>query len=63
MAQCKNNVIIQWSEEELMALATRITPPGKKPSVIILKYCRAVTVNGKKVYTSKTVVSKTDADQ
>jgi len=41
----------KWSEEELMALATRITPPGKKPSVIIQKYCRAVTVNGKKVYT------------
>jgi len=41
----------KWSEEELMALASRITPPGKKPSVIIQKYCRAVTVNGKKVYT------------
>ena len=36
-----------------MALAVRITPPGKKPSVIIQKYCRDVTVNGKKVYTSK----------
>ena len=30
-----------------MALANRITPPGKKPSVIIQKYCRDVTVNGK----------------
>jgi len=45
----------KWSEEELLALTERITPPNKKSSVLIQKYCRAVTANGKKVYTSKTI--------
>lgn len=44
----------KWSEEELSALTNRVTPPGKKSSVIIQKYCRAVTAGGKKLYTSKT---------
>jgi len=41
----------KWTEEELFALTKRITPPNKKSSVIIQKYCRAVTDRGKKLYT------------
>lgn len=45
----------KWSEQELMTIVDTVTPPGKKTSQVIQKYCRVTkTASGEKEYTSKT---------
>ena len=44
----------QWSEDELEKLTAKVTPPGKKASQVIQRYCRATkTLDGVKEFTSK----------
>jgi len=42
----------KWSEQELMTIVDTVTPPGKKTSQVIQKYCRVTkTASGEKEYT------------